>query len=232
VAQRRKKAKKTEAAANVEVLARRAGWGTAPRNTINEAQRYSRFVQIMKRALPITAAIITAAVLAYALQPGEASRFAMTFSRVGKLENDLGMMHPRLTGTDDSGQPFTVTADSAMQDAANAKRAMLTKVEADVTLRDGTWINVKSDSGTVDTENRLLDLAGNISIFSDNGYEAHAPVAQIDLKTGVVHGSQTVEAQGPIGTLSADGFEIHRDTKQLYFKGNVHSVFYQSGGKP
>lgn len=216
----------------LEALSRRARWGARPRESINEAQRYSRFVQIMKRALPIAAAIIAAIVLAFALQPGEATRFAMTFSKSGKLENDLGMSHPRLTGADDSGQPFVVTALSATQESADSKRALLNKVEADITLKDGTWINVVSDKGVVDTEKRTLDLTGNISIYSDNGYEAHAPTAQVDLKTGVIHGIQPVQVQGPLGTLAADTFEIHRDTKKLFFKGNVKSVFYQGGGKP
>lgn len=230
MAPRRAQAKPS--ASGVENLARRARWGAAPRDTINDAQRYSRFVQIMKRALPIAAAIIAAILLAFALQPGEASRFAMTFSKTGKLENDLGMSHPRLSGADDSGQPFVVTAESAVQESASSKRALLNKVEADITLRDGTWINVVSDKGVVDPEKRTLNLAGNISIYSDNGYEAHAPSAQVDLKTGIVQGTQPVEVQGPLGTLTADGFEIHRNTKKLLFKGNVKSVFYQSGGKP
>ena len=219
-------------ASGIETLAKRARWGAAPRDTINEAQRYSRFVQVMKRALPIAAAIIAAGVLAFALQPGEASRFAMTFSEVGKLEGDLSMSHLRLTGADDSGQPFVVTAQSAVQDKAHSKRALLNKVEADITLKDGTWINVVSDKGAVDSEKHTLDLAGNIGIYSDNGYEAHSPTAQVDLKTGIVHGSQQVNVQGPLGTLTADGFEIHRETKKLFFKGNVKSVFYQGGGKP
>lgn len=232
MAERRNDATQNDKTSNIEVLARRARWGSAPRNTINEAQRYSRFVQVMKRALPISAAVIAAIVLAFALQPGEASRFAMTLSRIGQLENDLSMSNPRLTGSDDSGQPFVVTAQSAIQDASDTKRAQLKKVEADITLKDGTWINMVSDAGVVDTEKRMLDLSGNISIFSDNGYEAHSPTASVDLKTGIIHGRQQVNVQGPLGTLTADGFEIHRSTKKLFFKGNVKSVFYQAGGKP
>jgi lipopolysaccharide export system protein LptC len=142
------------------------------------------------------------------------------------------MSHPRLTGADDSGQPFVVTALSAVQESANSKRALLNKVDADITLNDGTWINVVSDKGVVDTEKRTLHLAGNISIYSDNGYEAHSPTAQVDLKTGIVQGTEPVQVQGPMGSLTADGFEIHRNTKKLFFKGNVKSVFYQGGGKP
>ncbi len=231
MAQRRNQAKDTPAGARVEILGTRAGWGGVQRETLNKAERYSRFVRVMKRALPIAAAALTAVVLVFALVPHDVSRMAMTFAHLATIQNDLSMTHPRLTGTDDQGQPFVVTADSAIQDKLGGQRAQLRKVDADVTLKDGTWINVTSDAGFVDSDTHTLDLTGNIGIYSDNGYEAHTPAASVDLKTGIVHGSSHVEAQGPLGTLSADNFEIHRDTKKLYFKGNVHSVFYQTGEK-
>ncbi|MGQ0741680.1 MAG: LPS export ABC transporter periplasmic protein LptC [Alphaproteobacteria bacterium] len=216
----------------LEALSRRARWGSAPRESIDKAQRYTRFVRIMKRALPIAAAGIGAVLLVFALRPNEVSRFAMQIGEGAKLEFDLGMAKPRLTGTDQSGQPFTVTAESARQ-ASDSNRAMLKKVEADITLKDGTWINLVSDAGVVDPDARTLDLAGNISLFSDSGYEAHTPTASVNLKTGIVRGDRQVQVQGPLGTLTADRFEFHRAKKTLYFRGNVKSVFYENvrGGK-
>lgn len=224
-----KKAAKNAPATDVEVLSKRAGWGKAPRETLHKAERYSRFVRVMKRTLPIVAASLTAVVLVFALVPRDLSRMAMKFTHLGAIENDLSMTHPRLTGTDEQGQPFVVTADTAVQDGLG-QHVQLKKVEADITLKDGTWLNIVSDAGLVDNGAHTLDLKGNIGIFSDNGYEAHAPAASVDLKTGIVHGSSHVDAQGPLGTLSADTFEIHRDKKQLFFTGNIHSVFYQTGG--
>jgi lipopolysaccharide export system protein LptC len=216
----------------LDTLSRRARWGSAPRETIHEAQRYTRFVRFMKRALPLAAAGVGAVLLVFVLRPNEASRFAITIGEGAKLEFDLGMTKPRLTGTDESGQPFTVTAESARQES-DSNRAKLNKVEADITLKDGTWINLVSDSGVVDPDSRKLDLAGNISFYSDNGYEAHTPAASVDLRTGIVRGNEPVRVQGPLGTLTADRFELHRSTKTLYFRGNVSSAFYQDvgGGK-
>lgn len=212
-------------------VAARAGWGRPPRETLHQARRYSRFVGVMKRVLPATAAVLGAAVLAYALLPQDVTRMALTFARWGKIQSDLAMVRPRLTGTDERGQPFTVTAATAIQDGKSGHRAKLNKVEADITLRDGTWLNVVSDAGLVDTDARTLELAGNISFYSDNGYEAHAPAAAMDLKTGIVQGVGRVQAQGPLGTLTADRFEIHRDSKKLVFRGNVRTVFYRAREK-
>jgi lipopolysaccharide export system protein LptC len=231
VAERRSRTKNTPASVGVAVVGARAGWGKARRDTMHQAERYSQFVRVMKRVLPVTAAALITAVLIFALMPRDVSHMAITFGRLGAIQNDLTMSHPRLTGTDDQGQPFVVTADSAIQAGQGGERAELKKVDADVTLKDGTWINVTSDSGFVDSQAHTLILTGNIGIYSDNGYQAHTPVLSLDLKTGVVQGSSHVEVQGPLGTLSADAFELHRDKKQLFFKGNVHSVFYRTGEK-
>lgn len=226
---RAKQAAKTMPAAHVEVLGKRAGWGKAPRETLNKAARYSRFVFVMKRTLPVVAASLTAIVLVFALVPRDFTRMAMKFTHLGSIDNDLTMTHPRLTGTDEQGQPYVVTAETAVQDG-QGQHIQLKKVEADITLKDGTWLNIVSDAGVIDNDAHTLRLNGHINIYSDNGYEAHTLEASVDLKTSVIRGSSHIEAQGPLGTLSANQFEIHRDVKQLFFTGNIHSVFYQSGG--
>src|SRR5580698_774159 len=73
-------------------------WAARTRATAVEAQRYSRFVVLMKRVLPLAAAALLAAVLVYSLQPRQQSknRVAMTFQRLGIVNNDLAMIKPRL----------------------------------------------------------------------------------------------------------------------------------------
>src|SRR5262249_31150963 len=71
------------------------------RETIKSAWRYTVFVTVMKSALPVLALGLAIAVLSYALQPREQSNVSLTFEQVDKVENDLAMINPELTGTDD-----------------------------------------------------------------------------------------------------------------------------------
>ena len=118
-------------------------WSARARATARQSQRYSRFVTIMKRALPLAAVALVAAVLIYALQPRQerSGPVAMTFQRLGIVNDDLAMLKPRLTGADDEGDPYVVTADEAVQDRHNSKRATLRNVQSDMTMKDGTWIS-------------------------------------------------------------------------------------------
>lgn len=199
-------------------------WTARTRATQRQAERYSRFVTIMKRALPLTATALLAAVLIYALQPRHESRerVAMTFQQLGIVNNDLAMMKPRLSGDDSEGDPYVVTADQAIQDKTNVKRAWLKNVEGDVTLKDGSWIGTIAPNGVVDANRHLLALDGAIAIYSDAGYELHTSAAIVDMRAAIITGNRVVTGQGPVGTFRADRFKVDRHARQVFLYGNVH----------
>jgi lipopolysaccharide export system protein LptC len=227
------------------------GWIERQRASTLDVQRYTRFVGIMKRALPMAAAALLAAVLAYSLQPRmqDTRKMTLIFKQLNLFGNDLMMTKPRLTGVDGNGNPYVVTAEEAIQDAHNSKRAQLKKVEADLTTKSGTWVNLTATRGLLDQGKELLWLSGIIDVFSDNGYEAHTTVARVDMNTGSVIGRKFVWGQGPFGTFYADKFRIDRTTQRapkhgatqakpdkakpdktmVYLYGNVHMTMLKHG---
>src|ERR1700722_9788576 len=108
----------------------RHDWSARARSTALEALRYTQFVGVMKRALPAAAFAVIAAVLVFFFVQRQPARLSMTYEKMGHIENDLAMIKPRLTGADGKGNPFVVTADAAIQDAKNPKRARLRQIEA------------------------------------------------------------------------------------------------------
>ncbi len=225
----RPKRKRTMPAKAVAPPQRKHDFTERTRTTMTDAQRYTRFVTIAKRALLLAALALIAAVLAYSLQPRENNRVAMTFERMGKVSNDLAMIKPKLTGTDDDGNPFTVTADSAVQDGRNSRRARLNNVEADMTLKDSGWLSATAQSGLVDAMAKKLALWGDISVYSDSGYELHTDSVNVDLANGLVRGDHAVNGQGPVGTLAADHFRVDRQKRRIYLIGNVQMTVFAAG---
>jgi lipopolysaccharide export system protein LptC len=200
-------------------------WTARTRSSFMDAQRYSRFVTIMKRALPIAALALIAAVVAYSLQPRQQNRVEMTFESVNEIDNDLAMIKPRLTGADTKGNPFVITADRAIQQGRNSRRAKLENVEADMTLDNGQWLNATARDGMFDGNSEMLALNGGIAVYSDTGYELHTQTAQVDLKKGLISGRQTVTGQGPEGNMRADSFRVNKITQQIYLSGHVHMTY-------
>jgi lipopolysaccharide export system protein LptC len=198
-------------------------WKISPRETVLSARRYSVFVKFMKGALPLAALGLGIAVLAYALQPRDTGRIAMTFERIGRVQGDLTMVKPRLTGTDDEGQPFIVTAASAVQLGRGSDQVRLQDVAADISMKDGTALHVTAETGIVDTRTYVLDVTG-VHITSADGYDARTASANADLKAGIVKGDSPIEAEGRFGRVTARRFALNRETRQLRFSGNVRML--------
>ena len=202
-------------------------WTARTRTTAMQALRYSRFVAVMKRALPMGALVIVALVVAYALIPRHIDRtMSLTYQQRGMLHNDLTMTKPRLSGTDQNGNPFVVTADKAIQDPVDRHRATLLGVDADIQFDGGQWLNASAAKGVYDMDASSLKLDGGISLYTDSGYELHTTSADVDLKKNVVSGQQKVTGHGPLGAVSADSFHFDRLKKQVKLDGHVHMTMY------
>lgn len=208
-----------------EEQSRRHDWSSRARTTMMQALAYSRFVVLAKRILSLGAFLIIAAVLAFFFVARAPHRAQVTYEKLGHVENDLSMVHPRLTGTDAKGNPFVITAEMAVQDAHNAKRATLKKIEADLALDKKTWLNARAQSGMVDMATGKLEMAGGIDLYTDSGYELHTQAASMNLKQNVIHGHDEVTGQGPDGTLRADAFHADRNTGLLTLSGHVEMQF-------
>jgi lipopolysaccharide export system protein LptC len=219
-------------------------WTARYRATTLDVQRYSRFVGVMKRALPMAAAALLIAVVAYSLQPRiqNSRKLTLTMQKIGILNNDLMMIKPKLTGVDGDGNPYVVTAEEAVQDAHDSKRAQLRGVEADMSLKNGQWLNLTATRGLLDETKQKLRLQGVIDVYTDRGFEAHTTLADVDMHTGIVSGNVPINGQGPLGTFRADKYRIDRgiaskhpgkaDTKQdktkIYLYGNVQMTIYKA----
>lgn len=180
------------------------------RTTMGEAERYTRFVGVMKRVLFGAALLLLGAVIAYGLQPRQQQKMTMIFEKMGMVSGDLAMLKPKLNGLDSEGNPFVVTADSAVQNPKNLREATLKNVDADVNMKGGRWLNLTAPHGKMNSDAKTLQLWGPIAVFTDDGDEMHTDLAYVDLGKGTVVGPHHVSGQGPQGTYEADRFRIER----------------------
>lgn len=203
-------------------------WSARIRTTTVEAVRYSRFVVLMKRLLSLGAFLIIAAVLAFFFVQRMPRQLQMSYEHLGRIENDLTMLKPRLAGADAQGNPFVITAESAVQDAHNPKKADLKNLEADLTLDRQSWINARARRGMVDMNTGQLELRDGIDVYTATGYELHSNSASANLKQNIIHGHEPVTGKGPEGHLRADEFHADRTTNILTLSGHVHMTLIGS----
>ncbi|HEY2068465.1 MAG TPA: LPS export ABC transporter periplasmic protein LptC [Rhizomicrobium sp.] len=206
-------------------------WGSHVRTTAQESLRYTRFVTVMKRGLFIAALLVLAAVLGYAMQPRPQNTIAITMqNQFGASE--LAMEKPHLTGIDNDGNPYLVTADKAIQDPKNTNHARLFNIDADLTeKKQGNWLSLTAPTGSLQADTHKLKLNGPIGAFSDDGYEFHTMTADVDLSSGIVRGSRMIVGQGPLGNMRADRFWLNRVKRLVFFNGNVRMTIYPAAMK-
>jgi len=88
-----------------------------------------------------------------------------------------------------------------------------------MTLGDNEWVAVKAQQGAFDQTGQSLRLTGQVKIFHDTGYEMEGREMTVSLKDQTVTSEQPVSAQGPAGTLEAQGMEARSADSVVIFKG-------------
>ena len=207
-------------------------WSARQRQRATEALRYSRFVSVMKKILPVGAIVLMGSVVAYSVMPRNNGKY-MALPQSGNLARDLTITKSSFTGADDKGNPFKVTAAEVIQDpkAKNTLRAELRQIDADMQFENQSWINATAGHGWIDGEAGVLKLDGGISVFTDNGYELHTKSATALIKANILDGAEGVTGHGPTGQFSADRFHFDRAKKQVRLSGHVHMILYPQKAK-
>jgi lipopolysaccharide export system protein LptC len=134
----------------------------------------------------------------------------------------------RYRGVDDQGRPYTLTAATAQQDGPD--RVNLTTPKGDITLSNGTWLMVQSKDGVFLQHSGQLDLSHEVTLYRDDGTTLVTASASIDLKNGAAASSDPTHAEGPFGTLDAQGFTVTDKGAAVQFAGPAHLVL--NGASP
>jgi lipopolysaccharide export system protein LptC len=121
---------------------------------------------------------------------------------------------------DERGRPYTVTAATATQ--RDAEQVDLTMPNADMTLENGTWINVKSKLGVFMRKAQQLDLSRDVVLYRDDGTTMTTAFATVEMKAGAASGAAPTHVEGPFGTLDASGFTTVDKGAAIQFWGPVH----------
>lgn len=183
-------------------------------------RRYSRFVSWMKVGLPIIAIGLIGYVFIFP-KFELSQKVEIEWADIELDDESLSMINPKFVGSDAQNQQFTVTADKALQSSIGDKEVALLNLQADITLASGRWISIAAPSGKLNPATNILDLSGEISIFSDSGDQLLAQTARIDLKNKRITSDRPLQGHGPLGQIRADSMAADQVSGNIRFTGNV-----------
>lgn len=190
------------------------------------ARAHSRLVRFLKFAVPATAVagagvfVFLAVVNPFAPQP-------VLVPDPVKPADDGGLVveRPHLTGSNNRGQKYDVTATSGTQKVSVPGVVSLSELNAVITAPDQSDAKLTAKAGTFDTVGQLLDLRGGVNVKSTKGYDAILKSATIDLKASTVISKEAVTVNLSSGTISGNGLSIVQGGSKILFKDGVSASF-------
>ncbi len=217
-------------------LKRPLQWGKMRTEGVNDWRRkqekrmfrHSRFVVMMKVLLPSLAALLIGLIILWPqLNAGEEgfSLAAADAERIG-LPEEQAMVNPRFFSVDQSGQPFNMTAEEAFEMEGETRRVRLNGVRADVSAKNGRWYALDAETALYTQATDMLDLSGQVNVYTDEGYELETTQASVSILTHDISGNEKTLVRGADGYAVSDGFSVTDEGKVVRLSGKTRLIFY------
>ncbi|MDW8399017.1 MAG: LPS export ABC transporter periplasmic protein LptC [Acetobacteraceae bacterium] len=179
-------------------------------------------VRIGRLLLPGAALLLLSAIALWPELDRVEERARVSY-RVGLAPGGVQVLAPRYDSVDREGRPFTVTAERAEQRGA-AEVLELLRPRADL-FTSGGWLLLEAEAGRYDRQAERLELSGGVTLWEDRGTTLSTERATILTGQGTAEGDRPVAAQGPFGTLDAEGgFRVTGRGEVVRFLGPARAM--------
>ena len=191
---------------------------------------YTWFVRILRLTLPLVALVLIGIVVARLSADPEQQNITDLTKDTKTEAGQIALEKARYEGVDAEGRAYTLSAESAARDPEVPDAITLTVPHADITLSNGEWLAIESQTGVYDNAASTLSLSDKVRIFHDSGNEMHLEDLRLDLKSHDATSEKSVNAQGPLGLLSAAGLSVTENGQKIVFNGPVSLTLYIGKG--
>ncbi len=202
---------------------------TGTRTTGEQAIARSLLVRRLRVALPVLALVLAATFFFNTKSNNVDDAFLDDFKDMSASADDLKMANPKFAGIDDNGQPFEITALTAMQVSGNQETVELEMPRA-VQGKGSEVSIVTAQKGLYQSKNNVLELEQDVTLSHNLGaktYILRVPAATVAINEEKVTSDTGVNGTGSDGsTLSADRMTAFNADRRIVFEGNVRMRIY------
>jgi lipopolysaccharide export system protein LptC len=184
---------------------------------VHKWRQHSNRIHLLRPVLP-------ALCIAMLLALGGWALVTTLFSRQGAANRSsvlmIRMLKPDFQGRDEKGQPYHLTADSAVRDDADPARVTL---EAPVfTLGSALeQTHVRARHGVYRDDTRILNLTGDVHLDNGEGYHFVTEHVVIDTQKNNADGETHIDGHGPLGQIAASSYAVRDGGTHVFFNGQV-----------
>ncbi len=207
-------------------------------DAFGRAARHSRRVRRLKFLLPIAAVAIAGVFFVYSyILPSAPITVDSVSASVS--EGKLVMANPKLEGFTKDNQPYSMTAERAVQEFDEEGVVNLEGISAKMPVEAGNWAEVTAERGVYDRTKHTIQLNTNVVVTTTDGMSARLNTAFLEIDTGTLTTDDPVDIRMKGSTVTADSMTILENGKIVVFDrrvrmniepGQVKSAQQASGG--
>jgi lipopolysaccharide export system protein LptC len=188
---------------------------------------YDRLVYWAKWLLPAFAGVVGIAMLAWPVMGGHDFSFVLAKDRVAIATERLKITHAVYRGEDTRGQPFVISAGSAVQQTSRDPVVRLKDMAARIQMKDGP-AHIVARSGLYDMESETVDVQGPVALRATGGYALNTRDVRIDLASRTAKSSGPVSGSMPLGTFAADRLAANVAERTVMLDGHARLHIVQN----
>jgi len=191
----------------------------ARRASIQRWRRRSRFIHVLRIALPALIGLILAALAATVAY----NSFTAQPAHPASTNDPIRLVNPRFVGRDERGRPYVLIAATATRDAQDFQKVYLDKPALVLDDQGPDPLRITAAKGVYHEDTRKLEVSGGVRLA---GATAAFDTAEslFDTRTGELVGSGPIHGAGPLGEIQAKSYGVYDKGARMVFKGGVHTV--------
>ena len=203
------------------------GWHASHRanleRTVRSAVRHSRFVRVLRVALPVAVVVSigTYVVLTYFSPMAALASLPSVSGKLGVQGSKITMESPKIAGIGRNQRGYQLTAETAVQDITKPDQLELKNLRAEIEMADADMLVVTAKNGTYHTRMDKVTLREHVVFTTAQGLTAKMREAVIDMKKGTLQSDQAVDFRLPSGRVQSNGVEIEESGEVVRFTRGV-----------
>jgi lipopolysaccharide export system protein LptC len=192
--------------------------------------RHDRIIGLSYWLLPVLIGVLAAFLIMAPLTMGGDSSFVLDKNRVEVAKERLRIQAARYRGSDDKGQPFQLTAGSAVQRSSAEPIVQMNDLAAGIRLDDGP-ATLTAPKGRYDMDAQQVRVDGAIAFRAADGYSLDTNDALVDLKSRQLRSTDAVTGTVRQGTFRADTLRADLNARTVTLDGNARLRIQPRGAR-
>jgi lipopolysaccharide export system protein LptC len=165
--------------------------------------RHDKVIAVARVALPMAIGVLAAFLATAPLTMTGDVSFVLDKNKVAMAKERMRVTDALYRGEDGKGQPFSISARSAVQVSSKDPVVKLAGLSARILLSDGAAV-MRADAGHYNIDREIVMVDGPLLFETADGYRLATRDVAVNLKTRRLASGGTVEGRMRLGTFRAN----------------------------